>query len=93
LLKEWLSPLQLNQYRGDGCFEVRGSHSGIRYRIRRGDQSNIDQLDEDGRRVAVWCFGPEGRLPVGDIMLAQKIALESDEPAALDVAICRHVAS
>jgi hypothetical protein len=54
--------VQLSQYGSDGCFEVRGSYSGIRYHIRRGDQSNIDQPDEDGRRVAISCFGPEGRL-------------------------------
>ena len=37
-------------------------------------------------QIAVWCFGPEGCLPVGDIMLAQRIALETDEHAALAVA-------
>jgi hypothetical protein len=52
LLKEWLSPVQLSQYGSNGCFEVRRSLSGIRHRIRNDDQSNIDQLDEDGRRVA-----------------------------------------
>jgi hypothetical protein len=33
-----------------------------------------------------WCFGPEGELPIGDVMLAQKIALENNEQAALGVA-------
>ena len=46
---------------------------------------NIDELDGEGSRVAVWCFGPTGNLPVGDNMLAQKIALETDEQAALAV--------
>jgi hypothetical protein len=86
LLKQWLSSAQLAQYESNGHFEVRGCHSGKRYRIRRGRQMNIDELDKHGEQVAVWCFGPEGHLPVGDVMLAQKIALETDEHAALAVA-------
>jgi hypothetical protein len=33
-----------------------------------------------------WCFVPEGSLVAGDVMLAQKIALETSEYAALAVA-------
>jgi hypothetical protein len=65
---------------------VVGCHSGKRYRIRRAGQMNIDELSKQGSRVAVWCFGPLGYLPVGDVMLAQKIALETNENAALQVA-------
>jgi len=86
LLKQWLSPVQRMQYERDANFEVRGSHSGKRYRIRSERQMNIDELDDYGRRVAVWCFGPERYLPTGDILLAQKIALENDEQAALAIA-------
>ena len=75
LLKDWLSPEQLAQYEREGHFEVVGCHSGKRYRIRRAGQMNIDELSKQGSRVAVWCFGPLGYLPVGDVMLAQKIAL------------------
>ena len=87
LLREWLTPEQCVQYERLGYFEVRGSHSGKRYRIRSGRQMNVDQLDERGRRAAVLCFIPEKYVPVGDVMLAQKIVLENDEPAALRVAI------
>jgi hypothetical protein len=59
LLKQWLSSAQLAQYESNGHFEVTGSHSGRRYRIRRGRQMNIDELDEHGAQIAVWCFGPE----------------------------------
>jgi hypothetical protein len=86
LLKRWLSPAQLSQYESDGYFEVTGCDTGKRYRVRRDRQMNIDELDGHGARVAVWCFGPEGHLPVGDVMLAQKVALETDEQAALAVA-------
>jgi hypothetical protein len=33
--------------------------------------------------VNQWCFGPQGNLAVGDVMLAQKIALETMEVEAL----------
>jgi hypothetical protein len=35
----------------------------------------------------VLCFLPEKYVPVSDVMLAQKIMLENDEPAALGVAV------
>ena len=86
LLKQWLSPAQLAQYQKYGHFEVTGCHSGKRYRIRGSQQMNVDELDEHGARTVALCFGPEGDLPIGDVMLAQKIALENDELAALAVA-------
>jgi hypothetical protein len=36
--------------------------------------------------AVVYCFGPEGELPIGDVMLAQKIALENNEQAVLALA-------
>jgi hypothetical protein len=89
LLKEWLTPEQCFQYKSLGYFEVRGSHSGKRYRIRSARQMNVEQLDERGHHPATLCFLPEKYVPVSDVMLAQKIVLENDEPAALRVAI-RH---
>ena len=86
LLSRWLSPVQLEQYEKLGHFEVVGSDSGKRYRIHNHAQMNIEELDERGARVAVWCFLPKGPLVVGDIMLAQKIALETNERAALAIA-------
>ena len=86
LLRRWLSPAQLEQYEKIGHFEVLGSDSGKRYCIHTHSQMNIDELDERGARVAVWCFLPEGPLAIGDIMLAQKIALETNERAALAIA-------
>jgi hypothetical protein len=86
LLMDWLSPAQRAQYERARCFEVRGSHSGKRYRIRSARQMNVDELDDRGHRIAVWCFLPENCVPVADVMLAQKIALENDEPAAMAIA-------
>jgi len=47
---------------------------------------NIDELDSAGNKVCEWCFLPEGNLAAGDVMLAQKIALETFESEALAIA-------
>jgi hypothetical protein len=86
LLKENLTPAQLQQYSRYGYFEVVGGRTGKRYRIRHGRSMNIDQLDKNGRRVCGWCFFPEGNLVTGDVMLAQKVALELFESDALKIA-------
>lgn len=86
LLKEWLSPAQLQQYEEQGAFEVLGRETGTRYRITKGRTFNVHELDRAGRFVSSLCFAPEGHLATGDIMLAQKVALETHERAALTVA-------
>jgi hypothetical protein len=79
-------PEQAEQYSSYRYFEVIGSDTGKRYRIRHGRMMNVDELDSVGNRVCEWCFLPEGKLAAGDIMLAQKIALETFESQALTVA-------
>ncbi len=59
-----------------------GSHTGRRYRIEQCQSFNVVDLGDDSR----LCFRPIGHLAPGDIMLAQKVALETDERAALRVA-------
>jgi hypothetical protein len=86
LLKDWLSPAQLSAYEGHKYFDVVGCDSGTAYRIHHGTQGNIEQLDAYGQPVCRWCFVPEGDLVAGDVMLAQKIALETYESGALGVA-------
>jgi hypothetical protein len=54
-------------------------NSGKRYRIHAGASANVCELDEGGRLKAGLCFMPTGALPIGDVMLAQKIALETCE--------------
>jgi hypothetical protein len=86
LLREWLSPQQLAQF-NTGChFDVVGCHTGKVYRIHYGVSANIDELDDSGRPQVRYCFIPEPTLVPGDVMLAQKIALETDERGALAVA-------
>jgi hypothetical protein len=86
LLREWLSAEQLAQFNKHGYFEVTGCQSGKRFRIRYGAASNIYELDQYGYPTAGWCFVPNEPLVSGDVMLAQKIALETDELGALAVA-------
>ena len=86
LLRRWLSATQREQFDARGYFDVIGSRTGRRYRIRVGTSTNIVELDSFGRSTAGWCFAPAESLPTGDVMLAQKIALENDEESALKVA-------
>jgi len=90
LLREWLSPDQRAQFDDKDYFEVVGCDSRRRYRIynrlTHRDVTNVYELDDAGRPKVGWCFLPNARLAAGDIMLAQKIALETNEHNALAVA-------
>jgi hypothetical protein len=86
LLREWLSREQLAQYDANSYFDVIGCDSGRQYRIHQGISMNIHEIDGTGHPRVGWCFVPNGSLVPGDVMLAQKIALETDERGALAVA-------
>ena len=81
-----LSLTQREQYAKHCFFDVTGGETGRRYRIRYGNAMNVQQLDHHGREVQSLCFSPRDLLPVGDVMLAQKLALELIETDALRVA-------
>jgi len=86
LLREWLSPMQRAQFDASKSFDVVGCDSGRRYRIHDGRVTNVHEIDDAGQPVTGWCFVPSGHLVAGDVMLAQKIALETNERATLAVA-------
>ena len=86
LLRHWLSPDQREQFDGLGHFEVVGCDSGKRYRIYQGSATNVYEIDYAGRLKIGWCFMPLGELVAGDVMLAQKIALETNEHGTLAIA-------
>jgi hypothetical protein len=86
LLREWLSPMQREQFDASKSFDVVGCDSGRRYRIHYGRVTNVHEIDDAGQPVTGWCFVPSGHLVTGDVMLAQKIALETNERATLAVA-------
>ena len=86
LLRHWLSSAQRKQFAEKGYFEVVGGDTGRQYRIYAGAATNVCEIDQNGRPKVGLCFLPLGDLPIGDVMLAQKIALESCERGALAVA-------
>ena len=86
LLREWLCPQQRAQFDAEGYFDVVGCDSGKRYRIHHGTSMNVHEMDDAGHSKLGWCFVPNRRLAAGDVMLAQKIALETCEHKALTVA-------
>jgi hypothetical protein len=86
LLRQWLSDVQRAQFDAHGYFDVIGSDSGARFRIRYGSATNVYELDAAGGAKAGWCFVPIGDIVPGDVMLTQKIALETNELGALTVA-------
>jgi hypothetical protein len=86
LLRSWLSPEQRAQFDATGHFDVIGCDSGKRFRIHHGVVTNVHEVDATGHPKVGWCFAPAGHLVAGDVMLAQKIALETNEFGALAVA-------
>jgi hypothetical protein len=86
LLRAWLSPAQRAHFTEKGYFEVVGGDTGKQYRIYPGAGMNVCEVDEKGRPTLGLCFVPAGELPIGDVMLSQKIALENCESSALAVA-------
>jgi hypothetical protein len=86
LLRSWLTPEQAERWDCRGEFDVIGCDTGTRYRIKCGTMMNIHQLDLSGKAVTQWCFRPVGHLAIGDVLLAQKIALEKMESRALALA-------
>jgi hypothetical protein len=86
LLRANLTPEQRDQYGKDKSFIVVGGSTGRRYRITAARQMNVAALGNDGRWNKSLCIVPVCQLPLGDIMLAQKIALELFESEALRLA-------
>jgi hypothetical protein len=86
LLTENLTAMQRDQYRTDQNFDVIGGQSGKRYRLWRRLYQNVEELDPSGRRVCIWCFKPSRALVLGDVLLAQKNALELFESDAIKIA-------
>jgi hypothetical protein len=83
LLRSHLNCTQRAQFDAFGRFEVIGSDTGRRYVVRNLTAINIDEFDTDGVCTTKWCFVPSGELAQGDVLLAQKLALECFESEAL----------
>jgi hypothetical protein len=77
LLERALTPQQRDDLIAKRCFYVKGKK--YTYRIREGHSGNVDQLDPAGLVICRFCALPLGRVPVYDVMLAQKLWIETDE--------------
>jgi hypothetical protein len=86
LLTTNLTPAQRHQLATTDSFEVVGGDTGTRYRLHYRRTLNIERLSPNGQVEGLLCVVPKGALPTGDQLLAQKIALELFETAALRVA-------
>src|SRR5947209_1637388 len=56
LLRDWLSLEQLIQFENFKYFDVTGSYTGKRYRIKFGRELNVFELDQTGTATTGWCF-------------------------------------
>lgn len=79
LLIECLSPSQKEEYISFQCFTVI-SPSGKPYKIYNSKSYNV----ESGG--IAYCAGPRDEVPIGDMMLSQKLILENDEERFLTIA-------
>lgn len=85
LLGEHLAPQQREQLERFGYFDVIGGTTKSVYRIHNRHSINVELL-QDGHAVKRLCFGPVGGLVQGDVLLAQKLALEAFEIETLSIA-------
>lgn len=77
LLERALTQEQRRDLFARGYFYVKGKR--FTYRIREGHSGNVDALDARGCVISRFCAHPLGRVPFYDVMLAQKLWIETDE--------------
>jgi hypothetical protein len=86
LLREHLNETQREQFERVGSFVV-VAQSGRRYRIRSANTSNVRDETDGASYCMQFRSDPQClRIPLEDLMLAQKLLLECDEPEFLRIA-------
>lgn len=80
ILWDSLSDMQRQEFSEGLTFTVIGGVTGRKYTINFGAVSNV----QSGERR--YCAIPKGKLPMGDILLAQKLAIEANEELYLRTA-------
>lgn len=85
LLDEFLDNLQRKSLQEHGFFEVI-SPCGKIYHIHKGRVNNVREIDDQGNAIAALCALPEEYVPDSDVMLAQKLMLETAEDEFLRIA-------
>lgn len=86
LLVATLSPQQAAEFKSTQAFTVHSKTGDRIYRVTYGTAGNVYELSKEGRKVAKYCIHPSEDVPVPDVMLAQKLMLETDEKQFLKVA-------
>lgn len=85
LLKQILTETQLAAFEKDECIPVDAS-SGKKYVIKKGRAGNVFSI-KDGKLVEKYCIHPrDSEVPEADVMLAQKLILETNEEEFLRIA-------
>lgn len=86
LLRASLDPWQRAELKRKGHFHVTGS-KGNEYRIASAFPINVRLAGEAKRSRIYFClYAQDPLVPTEDVMLAQKLLLESDEGAFLQIA-------
>lgn len=85
-LIDHLTDKQLEVFERNHSVPVTAFKSGNKYLIEKGRSGNVRVLDKDGRTRERLCFHPRILCPDYDVMLMQKLMLESAEEEALRVA-------
>lgn len=84
LLREFLNEDQKVELTASGRFHVRGL-DGHLYLIKMGHGHNVFRI-EQGVPTMEYCLVAQGRVPVYDLMLTQKLLLETDPEKFFDTA-------
>ncbi len=85
LLLSHLTPAQVVEYKTMRRFRVL-LQDGSEFIVEKGYSRNVFRI-EDGKKVQAYCIHPSETMPDGDVMLAQKLMLESDRKAFERIAI------
>lgn len=84
LLRRWLTAEQREDFDKTGTFIAVGDFTKAKYRIGQKSFFNIIDLSDNSE----ICFEPDCSYsaPIGDKMLAQKLAIEGNEKLVLEIA-------
>jgi hypothetical protein len=80
LLLSVLNAEQRAMFGESRCFRV-VSNLGTVFVLFRQRTHGVFKLDAQGNKVEEWCVTPNGRIPLDDVLVMQKLALETDELA------------
>jgi hypothetical protein len=94
LLIDNLDNEQRAQFTKDRHFIVHSRDRQRRYRVEQGFAGNVKLLRQDGKAIASFCIHPDDRrIPAEDVMLSQKLLLETAEEEFLRIANRREIAA